>query len=83
MAGTKWQMQSEWLNNFQTLKHISNRTKKLPESWDSSVNIAMSYGQDDQGAGVWFPAGTTDFSLPYCPDQLWGPTSFPFNWYQG
>jgi hypothetical protein len=37
--------------------------KKLSGSWDSSISIAMGYGQDDKGTEVSFPAQTTDISL--------------------
>jgi hypothetical protein len=33
------------------------------EEPDSSVGIALSYGQDDRGSSVRFPAGAGNFSL--------------------
>jgi hypothetical protein len=41
---------------------FSKRTV-IPESRNSSVGIAVSYGLDDRGSEVRFPAGAENFSL--------------------
>jgi hypothetical protein len=48
-------------------------------SRDSSVSIALSYGLDDRGSGVRFPAGVGNFSLHYRVQNGSGahPASYP------
>jgi hypothetical protein len=41
-------------------------------SRDSAVGIATDYELDDRGVAVRVPAGSTMFSSPRHPDQLWG-----------
>jgi hypothetical protein len=49
------------------------------KSRDSSVNIALDYGLDDQGSSVQFPAGAGNFSLCHCIQNSSGahPASYP------
>jgi hypothetical protein len=48
---------------------------------DSSVGIALSYGLDDQGSTVRFPAEAGNFSLHHCVQNSSGahPASYPMS----
>jgi hypothetical protein len=47
------------------------------KSWDSVVGIANGYGLDDRGVRVQVSVGSRIFSPPHCPDQHWGPPTYP------
>jgi hypothetical protein len=51
------------------------------ESHDSSVGIALSYGLDDRGSRVRFPAGAGNFSLHHRVQNGSGvhPASYPMD----
>jgi hypothetical protein len=53
------------------------------KSRDSSVGIALSYGLDDRGSRVQFPAGAGNFSLHHRVRTALGPTQPPIRWVLG
>jgi hypothetical protein len=53
------------------------------ECRDNSVGIALSYGLDDRGSRVRFPAGGGKFSLHHRVQNGSGPPSLLSNGYQG
>jgi hypothetical protein len=57
--------------------------KIFPGSRDSVVYIATVYGVDDRDVGDRVPVGSSIFSPPRRPDQLWGPPSLMSNGYLG
>jgi hypothetical protein len=52
-------------------------------SRDSSVGIAVGYGQDDWGSRVRFPAGAGIISLHQCVQKGSAPTQPPIQWVRG
>jgi hypothetical protein len=52
-------------------------------SRDSAVGIATDYGLDDRGVGFRVPVRAKNFTFPYRPDRLWGPSSLLSNGYRG
>jgi hypothetical protein len=58
--------------------HIS-ASRIVPKSHDSSVDIALGYGPDDQGSRVRFPVGAGNFSLHHRVQNGSGahPASYP------
>jgi hypothetical protein len=53
--------------------------KLAKKSGDSSVGIALGYGQDDRGSRIRFPAGAGNFSLHHRVQNGFGahPASYP------
>jgi hypothetical protein len=58
---------------------LNNSGTLLPESYDSSVGIALGYGLDDRGSRVWFLVGAGNFSLHHRVQNGSGahPASYP------
>jgi hypothetical protein len=49
----------------------------------SAVGIAIGYGLDDRGVGVRVSIGSSIFTSPYRPGQLWDPHNLLSSGYRG
>jgi hypothetical protein len=76
-------------NQFRTLPtsllkiHFNIILPYTPRSRHSVVGIATGYRLDDRGAGIRVPVGSSIFSFPPRPDQVWCPPTLLSSDYQG